>query len=609
MTNKKYKALSLFSGIGGFEVGMDSLGFEFLNTLEWDKKSCETLKANLGKYVKSEIKPIDITKTKPSEFWQGTETIDYIVGGPPCQSFSAAGRRAGGVRGINDTRGSLFWYYCKYVKHFSPKAFVFENVRGILSSKKGEDFKIICDSFTEIGYDLYWRVLNAADYGVPQMRERIFLVGIRKDLKIEFKFPKPTFGPDSSDRKPYRTVGEAISDLYDPTEIVPPYGGKYGHLIPEIPEGENYRYFTEEMGHKKPLFAWRSKFSGFLQKVARDDVCKTIVAYQSRYDGPFHWANRKCTVNELKRLQGFPDHFVINQSYGAAVKQIGNSVCPPVARQIGKALLMQLEGKKFEDLELLSPEEKLSFDKHKREKSVISKKKIKVRYNELRQQSLFEEEDKEFENAIADYKEQRQVDNYKVESVFKNNQLKIKVTDKEYLSSNEMIRIKLDFIGAISRTIKSAIVTARCSQGDHSILKRMWLELHQWINQYTSYESLLPLYGHFTEPYPKFQIHYDNHMLTAESYFQEIAVKSATLNQLVSYDILERKYGDTGQLLKSMREYGFDVRTNNTNRTIPEGYFRICYPFVLPTAFVSSNNWAEKFGEKSTDFDISCLKG
>ena len=138
------KALSLFTGIGGFEVGMRDLGFDFVKLLEIDEKCCETLRKNHFSKGLINIEPIDITKKEPFDFYD--KQVDYIVGGPPCQSFSAAGRRAGGINGINDTRGSLFWYYCQYVKHFTPKAFVFENVRGILSSKGGEDFKIICQS-------------------------------------------------------------------------------------------------------------------------------------------------------------------------------------------------------------------------------------------------------------------------------------------------------------------------------------------------------------------------------------------------------------------------------------------------------------------------------
>lgn len=448
--SEKVKCLSLFAGIGGFEVGMSPCGFTFTNTLEWDENCCTTLNAN-RRFTGAEeetILPIDIMKMDAADF--SSEKVDYIVGGPPCQSFSAAGRRAGGVAGTSDTRGTLFWYYCQYVKHFKPKAFVFENVRGILSSKKGEDFKIICASFEEVGYNLYWRILNAADFGVPQQRERVFLVGIRKDLNIEFKFPRPTHGPDSPDKKPYVTVREAIADITDENEVVPPYGGKYGDLIPDIPVGENYRFYTEEMGHPNPLFAWRSKFSNFLYKVDPDDICKTIIAYQGRYDGPFHWHNRKCTVEELKRMQGFPKDYVIPQNYTEGVKQVGNSVCPPVAHQIGMALRYQVEGLEEFKIPLIEPDEVLSFDKMKgkRAKKTHEKKVTKVVADD--QMTLFD--------LITDVeypteKKHRKFKEYDISWTFENGDLLVDI-DKPKSRKKATMSIDLSFFGGVTTTLK-----------------------------------------------------------------------------------------------------------------------------------------------------------
>lgn len=557
--NKKYRALSLFSGIGGFEVGMSSLGFQFLKTLELDSKCCDTMTKNFSDQVSESIYPTDITKVKPEEFFFGD--VEYIVGGPPCQSFSAAGRRAGGVRGINDTRGSLFWYYCKYVRFFQPKAFVFENVRGILSSKSGEDFELICHSFREIGYSLFWRVLNAADYGVPQMRERLFLVGIRSDIGIEFRFPRPTHGPDSVRKRAYVTAGDAISDLFDASEVVPQYGGKYGHLLEQIPEGENYRFFTEEMGHSAPLFAWRSKFSGFLQKISRNEVCKTIVAYQGKYDGPFHWANRKCTVDELKRLQGFPDHFQIEQTYGEAVKQIGNSVCPPVAHNVGKAILAQIEGVKFDDLYLLESSEKLSFDKIKRQKSIASKQKIKVRYSDIKQSLLFENFDSTQPRAsIENYLHKKKFDSYSIETGFNNRKLIIEIIEEGAKTGKASSTLELNFFGAVKNLIESAEVRVWTKRRNYQTIRLMWTELHDWIKANTSYESLQPLFGHFTEPYPKFSIKFKTKHKGAVEYFQCLAIDPELFNKVLPYSTISKRFKAPEEALRAMREYGFDIR-------------------------------------------------
>lgn len=585
-------ALSLFAGIGGFEVGMSICGFSFLKTLEWDEKCCKTLSINKGLTgaIENEIEAIDITKKLPADFYVGN--VDYIVGGPPCQSFSAAGRRAGGVAGTNDTRGTLFWYYCQYVDHFRPRAFVFENVRGILSSNKGEDFDIICSSFEEVGYRLYWRVLNAADYGVPQQRERVFLVGIRKDINVEFRFPLPTHGPDSPGMVKYVTAYDAIKDVYDENEVVPPYGGKYGHLLPDIPPGENYRFYTEEMGHPKPLFAWRSKFSNFLYKMDPNDVCRTIIAYQGKYDGPFHWNNRKCTVDELKRLQGFPKDFVIPQTYVEGVKQIGNSVCPPVAYQIGCALRYQIEGIEEFKVPLIEAGQSLSFDKRKGDKARKSRAAKKaVKSADLKQLNLFDLED-EKTCTYPEFKRVFTIEGNPVTWSFTNGELDIALgkTSSRLMPTTKII---LTFYGTVTSSIRKISASAYRSFDEGTELQLLWTEIHRAIGEITSYDSLMPLYGHFTEPYPKFEITFKTSSSTQAAEFQNLALNDSMLSKIQPYSAIDGNNDDIESFLKAMREFGFDVRTNNTNRTIPKNHFRICYPFTMPTDIKSNVTWVE----------------
>ena len=582
--SRKVKCLSLFAGIGGFEVGMSPCGFSFTNTLELDENCCATLNANRSMTGTEEetILPIDIMKMPAEEF--SSEKVDYIVGGPPCQSFSAAGRRTGGVAGTSDTRGTLFWYYCRYVKHFRPKAFVFENVRGILSSKKGEDFKIICASFEEVGYNLYWRILNAADFGVPQQRERVFLVGVRKDLNIVFKFPRPTHGPDSPEKKPYVTVREAIADITDENEIVPPYGGKYGDLIPNIPVGENYRFYTEEMGH--PLFAWRSKFSNFLYKVDPDDICKTIIAYQGRYDGPFHWHNRKCTVEELKRMQGFPKNYSIPQNYTEGVKQVGNSVCPPVAHQIGMALRYQIEGLKEFEVPLIEPDEVLSFDKMKRKRAKKTHEKKVTKVIADSQMSIFGAAE-----GTSDYPTEKKHRTFKGHDIlwsFENGELMIDI-DKN--SDESKVSIDLSFSGGVTPILKRIKAAAYSEAIEGSAITLLWNEIHRAINEYTTYDSLMPLYGHFTEPYPKFAIKFDANAKCDAIDFQRIALDEKNRTKIMPFSKFPLSISDYEAYFAKMREIGFDVRTNATNRTVPPGNFRICYPFTLPSDRKDATPW------------------
>jgi len=587
MTNSnKVKCLSLFSGIGGFEVGMAPCGFSFTNTLEWDANCCTTLNANrkLTGAVEEDIQPIDIIITAPEDF--SSEKVDYIVGGPPCQSFSAAGRRAGGVAGTSDTRGTLFWYYCQYVKHFQPKAFVFENVRGILSSKQGEDFKIICSSFQEVGYNLFWRILNAADYGVPQQRERVFLVGVRKDLNISFKFPRPTHGADSPSKQPYTTVREAIADITDETEVVEPYGGKYGHLIPDIPVGENYRFYTEEMGHPNPLFAWRSKFSNFLYKMDPDDICKTIIAYQGKYDGPFHWHNRKCTVDELKRMQGFPKDYCIPQTYVEGVKQVGNSVCPPVAHQIGLALRYQIEGLEEYSVPLLEPDEKLHFDSLKGKRARKTKaKKATADMGDLCQMSMLDDTP-QVEYPCEDKK--RHFNGYLIRWHFEQGELQVFLGEDR---KKPRATIDLQFFGGVTTTLKRIRVMYLSDSVDPRMITMMWNEIHRAVSEYSTYDSLMPLYGHFTEPYPKFVVSFDSSIQDESVAFQRIALDSKNRTKIMPFNSYPDACDDYEGFFAKMRELGFDVRTNATNRTVPLEHYRICYPFTLPSDWTGKTDW------------------
>lgn len=583
-------ALSLFSGIGGFEVGMARCGIHFTKTLEWDRKCCETLNINKSLLGTDEecITPIDITNTKPEEFYEGN--VDYIVGGPPCQSFSAAGRRAGGVAGTTDMRGTLFEYYCKYVSYFKPKAFVFENVRGILSANKGNDFKLIMESFKEVGYKLYWKLLNAADYGAPQLRERVFLVGIRNDIDVEFKFPLPIYGPDSPQNRKYITPRKAIQELQDEEEIVPEYGGKYGHLLSDIPPGDNYLFYTEEMGHPNPQFAWRSKFSNFLYKMDPDDVCKTIIAYQGKYDGPFHWKNRKCKVDELKLLQGFPSNFMIQQPYGEGVKQVGNSVCPLVAEQIGKALRYQVENIDTFKVPLIEEGQELSFERRKSIKAKKSRAKRVKKYDDLRQESFFDINNS-IEPKYIDFKKEHINQGMKVSLTFKDGNLRIRISDGS--CRKKITSLELDFFGGIIDSFKTIIADVYVKKWDDSLIKLMWDEIHATVSALSSYDSLMPLYGHFTEPYPKFTVKFKTTIDSEIIRFQKLALEEQTANKVLEYKVVASDIQTANETLKAMRSYGFDVRNNNTNRTIPEGYFRICYPYTMPNNLKSNVVWKD----------------
>jgi len=185
----KYKSIELFAGAGGLALGLEQAGFEHIGLIEIDKDASETLKFNRKSWnVICEDVEVIAKKDLEKEFNIKKYELDLLSGGAPCQSFSYAGKRLG----LEDTRGTMFYHYATFLKKLQPKMFLFENVKGLLSHDKGRTFDTICNIFEEENYSLNYKVLNAWDYGVAQKRERLIIIGIRKDLRdlYNFEFPK-----------------------------------------------------------------------------------------------------------------------------------------------------------------------------------------------------------------------------------------------------------------------------------------------------------------------------------------------------------------------------------------------------------------------------------
>jgi DNA (cytosine-5)-methyltransferase 1 len=366
------RTLSLFSGGGGLDIAFHDAGFNVTHMIEIDSRYAETLSHNAkeGKRLEgAEAVCVNIKDFNPPD----DLNIDFIIGGPPCQTFSAAGRRAAGVPGLDDPRGNLFQEYVRIVKKLQPKGFLFENVYGILGAQGGKPWKSIVTAFESAGYKISFRILDAADYGVPQQRERLIIVGARNDY---FAFPCPTHGPDSLNQHPYYTSGLAVRGA-EGTKLEP-VRGRYGHLLRDIPPGLNYSFYTEKMGHPSPIFSWRSKFSDLLYKADPDMPVRTIKAQGGQYTGPFHWENRPFSIEELKRLQTFPDDYDVIGGRQVAIQQIGNSVPPQFGRILAISILHQLFGVPFPfDIEVLSPHEELGFRKRKAELTAYYQQKAK----------------------------------------------------------------------------------------------------------------------------------------------------------------------------------------------------------------------------------------
>jgi DNA (cytosine-5)-methyltransferase 1 len=354
------RTLSLFSGGGGLDIAFHDTGFSLTHMIEIDSRYVETLTLNsqTGRRLEgAEPLCIDIKDFVPPD----DMNIDFVIGGPPCQTFSAAGRRAAGVSGFDDPRGVLFQEYVRLLRKLQPRGFLFENVYGILGAQNGKPWKAIVKAFEQAGYKISYRILDAADYGVPQQRERLIIVGTRDG---NFAFPRPTHGPDSLDQRLYYAAGLAVDEVEGAKPG--PVNGRYGHLLRDIPPGLNYSFYTEKMGHPTPLFSWRSKFSDLLYKADPDMPVRTIKAQGGQYTGPFHWENRSFSIDELKRLQTFPDDYTLTGGRQVAIQQIGNSVPPQFGRILAISILNQLFGVAFPcGIDYLSSHDQLGFRSRK----------------------------------------------------------------------------------------------------------------------------------------------------------------------------------------------------------------------------------------------------
>lgn len=309
--------ISLFSGAGGLDLGFEKAGFNISMANEYDKGIWATYEANhSAPLIKGDIRNIKDTDF-PNE-------VDGIIGGPPCQSWS----EAGSLRGINDSRGQLFFDYIRILKNKQPKFFLAENVSGMLASRHSEAVKNIIQQFEDCGYNLTLTLVNAADYGVPQDRKRVFYIGFRKDLKIDFKFPNPTT-PNAKDKL---TMKDAIGDLVDTPVPALPKNKTNGDL--EIPNHEYY------IGAYSTIFMSRNRVRGWNEQAftvqASGRQCqlhpqapkmKFIEKNKRIFVPGYEDLYRRLTVRECARIQGFPDDFkFIYTDVDYGYKMIGNAV-------------------------------------------------------------------------------------------------------------------------------------------------------------------------------------------------------------------------------------------------------------------------------------------
>jgi DNA (cytosine-5)-methyltransferase 1 len=351
---KALRVISLFTGAGGLDLGLEAARFETSVAVEMNALACETLRANRDwSVLEGDINSLTSDEIAAAGDLKVGEA-DLLVGGPPCQPFSKSGYwRLGDSKRLNDPRADTLTAYLRVLRDLQPKAFLLENVHGLVYKGKDEGIRHLEEAVEginrEIGtsYSFRWKILNAADYGVPQTRERVLLVGSRDGR--EFDFPQPTHIDPSligSDlfgvlEKPWATAWDAIGDLNDEPHPDLRVRGSWGDLLPAIPEGQNYLYHTDRGGGLS-LFGWRRRYWSFLLKLAKNRPAWTIQAQPGSAIGPFHWKSRRLSIREMCRLQTFPEGYRIIGGATEAQRQLGNAVPSLLAEVLGREIRRQL---------------------------------------------------------------------------------------------------------------------------------------------------------------------------------------------------------------------------------------------------------------------------
>lgn len=332
-SSKKPELISLFSGCGGLDLGFHLEGYETIWANDFSEWACDSFRNYFGDVIRegdiTQINPY-IDKTIPSS--------DLILGGFPCQDFSVIWKQPG----LDGKRGGLYRHFLEFVDAKKPKAFVAENVKGLLTANKRMAIETIIKDFEAIapGYVVKPHLYNFADYGVPQFRERVLIVGIRVDTGFDFKHPLPTHGEGRAN--PYVTAGQALAGALD-VEFNNEHincADKTRRMLELIPAGGNFTDIPKD----NPLYV-KGMISHVYRRIHPDEPSKTIIAAGGGGTWGYHYPEpRPLTNRERARLQSFPDDFEFKGSVTEARRQIGNAVPPEGVRLLARRLLPLFNG-------------------------------------------------------------------------------------------------------------------------------------------------------------------------------------------------------------------------------------------------------------------------
>jgi DNA (cytosine-5)-methyltransferase 1 len=382
----KYKVISLFSGAMGLDLGLEKTGrFEVVACVEKEPSFCATIRANhaLGRLSENlQVFEGDISNLDPAEVLAACGIkpgeLDVLVGGPPCQSFSTAGRRLA----TQDPRGTLLWQYLRFVEYMQPRFFLMENVRGLLSAalkhraialrpekggrpldadeQPGSVVRLFADDLRGIGgrgYHMDCFEVNAVNYGAPQLRERALFIGNRYNAVVNF--PDPTHGPAPTSGgpqstlfgeqalKPWRTLRDAIGDLHDPGEVLMDFSPRKKSFLALVPAGSNWRSLPIDKQRESMGSAWFAKGgrSGWWRRLSYDLPCPTLVTM------PNHASTALCHPSEVRALslkeyaaiQEFPANWTFKGTASQQYAQVGNAVPVRLGEVAGTVIAKELD--------------------------------------------------------------------------------------------------------------------------------------------------------------------------------------------------------------------------------------------------------------------------
>lgn len=370
--SEELPVVSLFSGAGGLDLAVERADAERLQSedrgsgllkvavaTDYNDQALETLRTNFSgaTTLSGDIRQIPTEQILSIAGLEAGEPA-LVIGGPPCTPFSKSGFWLEQKRESRDPNASLLDEYVRVVRETRPAGFILENVQGLTYRTHKAQFDRLLKGLADLGYNPQWRVLLAADYGVPQLRRRVFVVGRRDGEK--FEFPEPTHsGWSERDRRidttkaPHVTAAEAFATLprVSKTPLEEIVDGTYGDLAAEIPPGQNYLWHTERYGGRNH-FEWRSRYWTFLLRLDPNRPSTTLQAQPGPWVGPYHWENvrtdsgseraRRLSVPELLRLMSFPDDFRVVGSRADVQRQLGNAVPLELGKAVTKSLLQQL---------------------------------------------------------------------------------------------------------------------------------------------------------------------------------------------------------------------------------------------------------------------------